>query len=88
MTNTRKAPELGVRAASSVGAALALLLVPKCPLCVAAYLGALGVSASVVPIAAPLVRPVAWLGALLAAVLLVLGVWRRRRREVATGCCR
>jgi hypothetical protein len=88
MTNTRKAPELGLRTVSSLAATLALLLVPKCPLCVAAYLGALGLSATAASLAAPLVRPLAWLGVAAAVAKLGLGAWRSRKREVAASCCR
>lgn len=54
-------PSVRRRAASSLGAALILALTPKCPLCVAAYLVSLGVSARAARSAAPWVQPLAWL---------------------------
>ena len=87
MTSTRKAPELTVHAASSVGAALVALLVPKCPLCVAAYLGAFGASAAVAHGAAPFVRPVALLAAAMALVALGIGAWRARKTRRTASCC-
>lgn len=77
------APELLRRAAGSLVAGLLALLVPKCPLCVAAYLAGLGLGAAASRDAAPFVRPVAYTIAGLAALALVLALLRRRR-----GCCR
>lgn len=89
MTNVmkiRRTPELLGRAVSSVGAALVAALVPKCPLCVAAYLTSFGLGAGASHSAAPFVRPFGFTVAGVAALALVLGVWRSRRRR-ARGCC-
>ena len=85
--NTLKAPELVARAAPSFGAALVALLVPKCPLCVAAYLAAFGLSASASHSAAPFVRPLALAIAAVASLALALAVWRNRKRHAMPRCC-
>ena len=87
MMTIRRAPELLGRAASSFGAGLVALLVPKCPLCVAAYLASVGLSAGASHGAAPFVRPVAFTVAGLALLALALGVWRTRRRRAGPRCC-
>jgi hypothetical protein len=72
------------RAATSLGGLIALALLPKCPLCIAAYLAAFGLSASIAGLLAPLLRPAAAL-VLVAALLACLFVlWRLRR--AATTC--
>ena len=85
ITNIRRTPELLGRVVSSVGAALLAVFVPKCPLCVAAYLASFGLGAGLSHSAAPFVRPVAFTVAGVAALTLALGVWRRRRRR-RCGC--
>jgi hypothetical protein len=60
-------------AASGIGAGLLAVLIPKCPLCVAAWLTALGVGATGAGLVAPLVRPVALALILVATVLAI--VW-------------
>lgn len=77
------------RAASSAGATLGLLLLPKCPLCVAAYLASVGVGVQAAHSAAPFVRPLAWLLLLAALSALALGLRRARRssRPQARHCC-
>jgi hypothetical protein len=92
MTTTLKAPELRPvwrRATSSVFATLGVLALPKCPLCVAAYLVSLGVGAEAAHSAAPFVRPLAWLLMLAALAALGFGLWRARKRPraVAASCC-
>jgi hypothetical protein len=87
MTNIRRARELLGRGVSSLGAAIVALLVPKCPMCVAAYLASLGLGAGVSHSAAPFVRPVAFTIAGVAALALALGAWRIGRRRAAP-CCR
>jgi hypothetical protein len=84
---------------SSLGAVLGFVLLPKCPLCVAALLGAAGVGAGAASLMAPLLRPAAAsLAILLASVLtiraLVRGARAMRRARVAaagqqreTSCC-
>jgi hypothetical protein len=69
------------RLAPSLAAGLGLAVVPKCPLCIAAYLMSAGVGAEVATTAAPIVRVLA--GVLLAAAAIALIVSRRRR----AACC-
>ncbi len=71
----------------SVGGVLGFLLLPKCPLCVAAWLGAVGVGAGAASVVAPLLRPAALL---LAAALLLRLLWSsvRRARRARTGVAR
>jgi hypothetical protein len=94
MTTALKAPELRPlpwrRATSSLFATLGLLLLPKCPLCIAAYLVTLGVGAEAAHDAAPFVRPLAWAMMSVALVALALGLRRLRRRAEAETprCCR
>ena len=75
--------------ASAVGAGLLWASVPKCPLCVAAWLAAAGVGAHYAAILAPLLRPLALT---LLAVSLVLIVFGSARRGVSPrlgcGACR
>jgi hypothetical protein len=84
-------PEISIvhtrSAAASVGATLALVFLPKCPLCVAAYLTALGVSAGLASLAAPFVRPAAFLVASASLGALLIGLWRLRKRRQAPSCC-
>ena len=54
--------------ASSLGGLIAFLLIPKCPLCLAALLGVAGLSAGAASLVAPYLRPVCC-------------VWRWRRRS-------
>lgn len=80
----RRLPRQWWSAASSLCAVLVALLVPKCPLCVAAYLACLGVGTAAVHTAALFVRPLlfAFLG--VSVSLLTLGLWRSRRSRP---CC-
>jgi hypothetical protein len=76
MTRTARAGAGGV----SLGAIVGSVLLPKCPLCVAAWLSVAGIGAT----AAPFVRP-ALVVVAMAAALVTLLTWRaegRRRR-----CC-
>jgi len=71
------------RASASIGALVAAALLPKCPLCVAAVLSALGIGASVSASVAPALRPLGIAVAVLALVLFARGEWRRRRQQHA-----
>jgi hypothetical protein len=71
-----------------VGATLAVALLPKCPLCVAACLTAFGVGAGAAGAAAPFVRPAALIFALLALSAFAVGAWRARKRGQTPACCR
>ncbi len=72
------------RAGWSVLSGLLLVLAPKCPLCLAAYLSVLGVGAGMAAALAPWLRPAA-------AVLLVLALgltvaaWISQRRAARAG---
>ena len=59
----------------------AALLVPKCPLCCAAYLSLFGVSAAAATLIAPLLRPIA-LGVGVAVLALLVAYAVRRRFPV------
>jgi hypothetical protein len=79
--------------ATSLGTLIAVALLPKCPLCVAAMLSGLGLGAAAAGRFAPLVRPLGF-ALVVAALLAVAWVERRRwlgrreRREPARrGCC-
>lgn len=63
---------------------LGLVLLPKCPLCVAAWLVSLGIGAELADRAAVLARPLAGVALALAVIALVTAVVRRRR---AACCC-
>lgn len=67
----------------SLAASLGLVLLPKCPLCIAAYLMSLGVGTQAASAAAPLLRPLA--GLVIAAAVIALIVSLRRRRPAP--CC-
>jgi hypothetical protein len=75
-----------LRAATSVGTLVVAALLPKCPLCVAAALSALGLGT--IAGLSPLVRPVAIVGALLAVCsVVVVEARRRRQRARRRGAC-
>ncbi len=80
-------------AATTVGTIAALVLAPKCPLCVAAWLSALGIGAAGAGLLAPWVRPVGFAVAAAGVVALAWAEWRwlRERRRVQArrggGCC-
>jgi hypothetical protein len=80
------------RRISLLGSTLIVALLPKCPLCIAAYLAAFGLSASAAGAAALLVRPAAWSLAAMAVGAFVFAGWRARKmtsQPVATDadCC-
>lgn len=90
MASTKpKASELPTRArrvGTSLLAALVVALVPKCPLCIAAYLTGLGLSVSAAVLVAPLLFPAAVV--LSVAVLVTLVLFSRQRRRTQTESCR
>jgi hypothetical protein len=78
--------------ASSLAALLSLVFLPKCPLCIAAYLAGLGLGSAAAAFAAPLVRPLAVVLAIMAGAALLRSGWRYFRRARAnarrpTNCC-
>ena len=79
--------------ASSLAALLSLVFLPKCPLCIAAYLAGLGLGTGAAAFAAPLVRPLAVVLALMAGAALLRSGWRYYRRDArapgsrSTNCC-
>lgn len=75
------------RASASLGSVALAVLLPKCPLCVAAALSALGLGAGLSGGLAPLAEPVVVTTVVLAGAVFVRGEWRRRRRlPRSTGC--
>jgi hypothetical protein len=79
-------------AVSTLSAAVGFVLIPKCPLCVAAYLTSFGIGATAATSAAPLVR---WLAlGLIFVASLALGLATRRAsarrsaRATPPACCR
>ena len=73
------------RAFTSVMAALGVALVPKCPLCVAAYLASVGVSVSAAAAVAPWLRPIVLALSLRALISLAVadGAYGRAAAEAA-----
>jgi membrane protein implicated in regulation of membrane protease activity len=67
----------------AVASGLGFALVPKCPLCLAAYLSALGVGAGVAAPIAVLLRPALLVVAAIAAVVSVAQLARHARRARA-----
>jgi hypothetical protein len=68
------------RASASLAALVVAVLIPKCPLCVAAALSALGLGATLGSWLAPAVRPLG-LGLAVAGLLVFArSEWHRRRR--------
>ena len=80
--------EVGVGGASA-GAVAAALLLPKCPLCIAALLSAMGIGGSLVEAVVPALRPAALtVGLVLAIALAATVVARRARRRTCPDCAR
>ena len=82
------------KAGRALAATLGLVLLPKCPLCIAAYLVSFGLGTTAAAVAAPLVRPLGWLLAATACAALAYGWWRHARarraeteRATAECCC-
>jgi hypothetical protein len=82
--------DVATRAASASTSAVGFIgvaLMPKCPVCVAAALSAIGVGASIGAWLAPIARPLGIAVALIALAVFVRGEWQRRRqRSVAAAC--
>lgn len=72
---------LATRAGRTLAATLGLILLPKCPLCVAAYLVGLGLSSGAAAFAAPLVRPLAWVFVVATCAGLAFGAWKRHAQR-------
>jgi hypothetical protein len=72
---------------ASIGAIVVAALIPKCPLCVAAALSAIGVGATVGSSLAPIARPIGFALAAVALVASGIGEWRRRRRRACAVAC-
>ena len=62
---------------------LGLTFLPKCPLCIAAYLASFGLSAGLAGAAAPLVRPLAVALLIAAVAVLFHSGWGRRKPRTA-----
>lgn len=60
--------------AASLGSALAIALMPKCPLCIAAALSSLGASAALSGVVAPVVRPLVVVIGAAAALAFAMGL--------------
>ena len=71
---------------STVGAVLAALLLPKCPLCIAAFLGAVGFGATGASLVAPWLRPACVVLAVIGAMTFVASR-RRTFRRIGDDCC-
>ncbi len=94
---TRKALSHGRQTlgrATSLATLLSLVFLPKCPLCIAAYLAGLGLGSAAVAFAAPLVRPLAVVLAVMAGAALLRSGWRSYRygarapaRRATNSCC-
>lgn len=82
----RRALRRAGKGGASLGAVALAVLVPKCPLCVAGLLSAVGLATAGARAVAPYVRPGAFAiaGAI---VLVVLASELRRRRARSTACC-
>ncbi len=78
----RAVARLGAARLAAAASAMAALLLPKCPLCVAAYLAWLGLGAGLAGVLALLLRP-ALVGVCM--LMVALGVWRWRARSLQTG---
>jgi hypothetical protein len=73
------------RASAPLGAILLAALIPKCPLCVAAALSALGMGAMLGAHFAPGVRALAIALALVSSLAFARSEWLRHRRRVCCG---
>lgn len=75
-------------ASASLGAILLAALIPKCPLCIAAALSAIGVGATLGSSLAPIVRPIGVTLAVVAVLVFASGERRRRKQRGRAGACR
>lgn len=75
--------------AASLGSLAAMALLPKCPVCVAAWLAAFGVGGGIASTVAPFVRPLVFTLAVVAGARLawVLCTARKRVAPRVTGGC-
>ena len=71
----------------SIGTIAAALLLPKCPMCIAVALSAIGLGGSFGAAVAPLLRPVAIALGGLALLTLAWAEVRRRRARASGDCC-
>lgn len=74
-------PRRRARLAWSLAPAIALAVLPKCPLCVVAYLSAIGIGAGIAAPLAGVLVPVARVAAV--AALVAIAVWAARRAHRA-----
>jgi hypothetical protein len=74
----------GGSASASLGAIVLAVLVPKCPLCVAAMLSAVGIGAAAAHHLATMVRAAAFI---VAAAVVIAALWLEWRRAHPP-CCR
>ena len=80
-------PTRARRVGSSLLAALVVALMPKCPLCIAAYLTGLGLSVGAAALVAPLLFPAAVVLSVVLLVSLVLLSLQRRRTQTESCRC-
>src|SRR5215468_5010720 len=84
--STMRARKAGAAAGTSVLAIVGAALVPKCPLCVAAALTALGLGGAIAQRVAPFVRTAGFvIGGVAFALLVFSFVWAPRRRRASAG---
>jgi hypothetical protein len=95
-SRSRWTPRVLSSAARAAAATLGVALLPKCPLCIAAYLTSFGLGSAAAAVAAPLLRPFAWLLAGASFLALAGSAWRKLRVpraapeaqvQSAGGCC-
>lgn len=79
----REAARRATSALTSVFAVVLATLIPKCPLCVAAALSAIGIGTTLGSAVAPIVRP---FGFALAVVVMLVAARREWRRPTSSSC--
>lgn len=75
------------RGSLSLGTIVLAAVIPKCPICVAAALAAVGVGTSVGLSVAPIVRPIGVAVAIATLVFVVWSEWQRRSRRSCVAAC-